>query len=663
MKYHRHMNKIRMRNQLVLLFLGLIILTVSTISIFLINRTRYLLEESSTEVHSRVVKQTAANINSSISSIDNYYQFVLSNRTVLKGLLDEDFGSNSETYDAVIDLKDLMFSLIKSNEGLESALYISKQGTVVVSSGGFFYPDFFQSSLFNQNPYIQDIYSNPSVESWYVDDTLETGSIYYLRGIRNPFGGDTLGVLSFLLKDSFFLDEISSLSSREGGFYICDNQGYIFLHSNPEKTGSYVSLDLKYIERQEPFIIEKGETLFVGYPTENSWFVISEIPKDTLYKDLEKITRWGILISFAFIFFGSFLSLYIANVYTGDLTVLVEAMGKSSPGNLEAISINGSNREIQSLALTYNSMIDKLNKLTVDLKDEIVDKTKVEQALRLLNETLETKVSERTAQLEESLETLKETQTSLIEREKMASLGSLVAGVAHEINTPVGVCITASSHHDSITADINKAFSEKSLTMSAFSSYLEKSKSISSIINTNLGRVATLIRSFKKVSVDQILESKQTIGIKEYIQNIMVSLSPEIKNTDIDIICSDTLILTTYPGALAQIFTNLVMNSQIHGFTNGHRGEIQITIEEKADIINFVYRDNGAGMDEETSKHIFEPFFTTKRAQGGTGLGMHIVYNLVTQQLQGQITCTSIPGFGTTFTLVIPRSTENLQSS
>jgi len=262
--------------------------------------------------------------------------------------------------------------------------------------------------------------------------------------------------------------------------------------------------------------------------------------------------------------------------------------------------------------------------------------------------------------LQESLETLKKTQHQLIQSEKMASLGGLVAGVAHEINTPLGISVTASSFLERKTREIKSLFDENRLKRSDFKKYIEIGLESASSILSNLNRAAELVQSFKQVAVDQAVEEKRVFGLKHYIDEVFISLRPRYKRTDhqITVDCSEMLELNSYPGVIMQVLTNLVMNSLIHGFDGIEKGHISIEIVEQGKKVMIVYSDDGVGMNEEQLSKIFDPFYTTKRGQGGTGLGMHIVYNLVTQSLGGEIECDSSPGQGTVFSIRIPKDAE-----
>lgn len=258
--------------------------------------------------------------------------------------------------------------------------------------------------------------------------------------------------------------------------------------------------------------------------------------------------------------------------------------------------------------------------------------------------------------LQGALENLKTTQDSLVESEKMASLGGLVAGVAHEINTPVGVGMTASSHLSDSTTAFMSHYRDGSMTRSELESFLHVADESSRIIMGNMQRAADLIRSFKQVAVDQSDNVTRSINLKEYVEEVMLSLQPKFKRSKIEVkveIPPDVL-LETQPGAISQILTNLLVNSLTHGFEAEEEGTINISAHEANDKILISYEDNGKGMTEDVRKRIFEPFFTTRRGAGGSGLGMHLLYNLVSQSLHGRVTCKSILGEGARFDIEFP---------
>ena len=260
--------------------------------------------------------------------------------------------------------------------------------------------------------------------------------------------------------------------------------------------------------------------------------------------------------------------------------------------------------------------------------------------------------------LSHALDDLKATQKQLVESEKMAALGGLVAGVAHEINTPVGVGVTAASLLEDRTVAFLKTYQGGQMKRSDLEKYLDTAQQSSSMILNNLHRAAELIQSFKQVAVDQSSEERREFSVKAYLEEILLSLQPKLKKTQhtIEINGDNNLTLESYPGAFAQIVTNLVMNSLLHAYESEEWGQLTFNFEQNGKYLIFQYNDDGKGIPGENLGKIFEPFFTTKRTQGGSGLGLHIIYNLVTQKMGGSIRCESGVGNGTSFIIEVPVS-------
>ncbi|MNR03949.1 Sporulation kinase E [compost metagenome] len=190
--------------------------------------------------------------------------------------------------------------------------------------------------------------------------------------------------------------------------------------------------------------------------------------------------------------------------------------------------------------------------------------------------------------------------------------------------------------------------------------FLMVTQESNAMIQSNLERASSLVRSFKQISVDQSVEMKRTFLLKEYLEGITASLKPALKKTRtyLTVACDEQIQLFTYPGALSQIMTNLVMNSLNHAYGAEEEGHLSIRVIDKPDHIQIAYSDDGKGMTEDVLDRIFDPFFTTSRGQGGTGLGMNIVYNLVTESLNGDIQCSSVVGQGSLFMITIPKEEE-----
>jgi len=305
--------------------------------------------------------------------------------------------------------------------------------------------------------------------------------------------------------------------------------------------------------------------------------------------------------------------------------------------------------------------------------------TRLYQSSNLLN----LQVSERTLELRrekeelnDTLTLLRRTQAQLVESEKMASLGGLVAGVAHEINTPVGNALTVASHLGAQTVDLKAAYTAKTMKRSDLEAYIDSATEAGRIIGTNLERAADLVQSFKRVAVDQASEERRCFLVREYMDEILLSLHARIKKTAVQvrIHCADDLRIETYPGALSQVISNLILNSLLHAYDPDQPGFIDIDIDRHSNTLANLYpykpvrpgpglptghrelivirfRDDGHGIPAEHMDKLFDPFFTTRRNTGGSGLGLNIVYNIVSQTLGGEIECRSEAGKGAEFTI------------
>lgn len=287
--------------------------------------------------------------------------------------------------------------------------------------------------------------------------------------------------------------------------------------------------------------------------------------------------------------------------------------------------------EISILASSFNQMIQRVKQLLLEKE-------------------------QRARELLEANQKLKQTQQQLIAKERLAALGSLTAGIAHEINTPLGISISAASSIKEDTSLISQKFTSGTMKRSELSDFVHTMEDSSSMLLGNLRRAAELVQSFKQVAVDQSSEKQRVFEFKQYLEEVLLQLNPKIKTSKhtINVEGSEYLSIDSYPGAFSQIITNLVLNSLIHAYEPEDSGVILIEFQERNEEFIFIYSDDGNGILPEHLKQIFDPFFTTKRNQGGNGLGLHIVYNLVTQKLLGTIECDSKLDLGTKFTIKMP---------
>lgn len=278
-----------------------------------------------------------------------------------------------------------------------------------------------------------------------------------------------------------------------------------------------------------------------------------------------------------------------------------------------------------------------------------------ERTLRL--DQAKASLEQQNEALNHALTQLQDAQSELVRQEKLASLGRLVAGVAHEINTPLGICVTATSHLVQELKLIKEDLAEGRLDQEGLDVFFDTVDQSLRIMTTNTQRAAALVRSFKQVAVDQSSENIRHFNLAKYVAEVLLSLQPKLKGkpVKVEVDCPADIHLDSFPGAVSQIITNMVVNSLVHGFDGDQRGAIRITGRLDGDHVLFDYSDDGIGMDQHTLAQLFDPFFTTKRGAGGSGLGAHILYNLATGPLGGTIKVTSAPGMGLHYKLRFPR--------
>ncbi|GAC13762.1 ATP-binding protein [Aliiglaciecola lipolytica] len=338
-----------------------------------------------------------------------------------------------------------------------------------------------------------------------------------------------------------------------------------------------------------------------------------------------------------------------------NLVTLVQRISRQRDYKSRAENTNI--KELNILGGAFNDMLDRT-------QHYLQERDNAEMEQQKLHASLEEKVQLRTVALKEAnqelietLEKLHQFQRQMVQNEKMASLGDMVAGVAHEVNTPIGLGVTASTMMLDRLKNIEKEFDAKTLKASTLSKFISEGQENLNIIYRNLNRAAELISSFKQVAVDQTSESNRTFSFSQLMDEILLSMRPKLKKYDhvVTVHCPSDLYIETKAGPINQIMMNLIMNSIIHGFEFIQKGNIDIYVEMITDNkIKIRYVDDGKGIPEHLRKRIFDPFVTTKRGQGGSGLGMHLVYNLITQALNGSITITSEINKGVEFTILFP---------
>jgi PAS domain S-box-containing protein len=259
---------------------------------------------------------------------------------------------------------------------------------------------------------------------------------------------------------------------------------------------------------------------------------------------------------------------------------------------------------------------------------------------------------------EAALRNLRETQNSLIEAEKLAALGRLVAGVAHEVNNPVGISLTVASSLERKTALFTAEVARGDLRRSSLTDFLCAARDASGQLVANLNRAAELITSFKQVAADRNYSDQRMFDLGDLTEQVVLSLRPGLRKHRLTLAvdCEPNLTMNSYPGPYGQVLTNLFLNSVAHAFPDGRAGTVDIKVRASgADYVEIIFADDGCGMSLDVRRRAFDPFFTTRRDQGGTGLGLHIVYSIVTNRLGGRLDLDSEAGRGTRVHIVLPR--------
>lgn len=381
----------------------------------------------------------------------------------------------------------------------------------------------------------------------------------------------------------------------------------------------------------------------------------------TSLADKQAFIKRLIYIMFAFVFFTLVVSFSVSqwlfNRINRPIEKLVEDVSQiAQVKDYKAQLVDQPYKELDILANNINILLRRTDKHILKLDEE-------HQHTLSKNQALEGRLSTRTDALKESnqellstLEKLHQFQGQLVETEKMASLGDMVAGIAHEINTPIGLGVTASSLLADKLKEIKVAFEDKSLKSSQLKKFLNDSDENVAIIFRNLERAAKLISSFKKVAVDQSSAENRTFNVSELLDEILLTLTAKLTKANVEttINCPTDLYINSKPGPINQIIINLILNSIYHAFDGREQGAITINIMTLSDQLHINYCDDGVGIDDSIKAKIFDPFTTTKRGSGGSGLGMHLVYNLITQALDGHISFDDNSTNGVSFDIAFP---------
>ncbi|OQY38226.1 MAG: hypothetical protein B6229_06445 [Spirochaetaceae bacterium 4572_7] len=367
---------------------------------------------------------------------------------------------------------------------------------------------------------------------------------------------------------------------------------------------------------------------YIKFIPELNWMITLNKPVKYIYGSLKIMILALVSILGLVLFIGIFLARRMSFAIIDPLNILLSSTKVIANGNYSRPIPGFKVQEFSQLAESFNIMMS---------------------SIQSSKNNLESEVKKRTSELEKS-------HKHLILTERMAALGGLVAGVAHEINTPIGITVTSASFLGESAERFLDMYNKKELTKSAFLKFCNDTTESTRLILSSSRRASELIRSFKEVAVDQTRGDQREFEICKYTKEVVSSLHHEFKRTNINISVEhkEEIQINSFPGSYAQIITNLLHNSLIHGFETEKSGEIVIDLKKNNGMIFINYRDSGKGILPEHLEKIFDPFFTTKRDQGGSGLGLNIVYNIVTQKLFGDIQCISELGNGTEFHISFP---------
>jgi signal transduction histidine kinase len=384
---------------------------------------------------------------------------------------------------------------------------------------------------------------------------------------------------------------------------------------SPESQDDLLRDEMGLLKTTSSFFPNKENVYLLYYRRFVKWnmILISATEEKSIYKPIDDVTNLFLLFSLGNLLFFIIVAFFLSKRITAPLIKLTSLAKEMANNNLSVRADIKSRDEIGMLAENFNTMVRQLEASTKNLEQ-------------------------------------------LVEAEKMAALGSLVAGISHEINTPIGIGITAVSHLEGLARSTHEQNVKGLLETEKLNRMLEKTVEMSELALRNLQRAGKLVANFKQVAVDQHIEEKCKMNLSEHLYSALLTLKPKLKRSKVTVSIDGPsgLVMVSYPGAIWQVVTNLVLNGILHAFEPDEEGSIKIIFRKVGEQVELSISDNGKGIEEAEVSKIFNPFYTTRRHKGGTGLGLHIVYNIVTQLLKGNIVCSSTLGEGTTFIITLP---------
>lgn len=417
-------------------------------------------------------------------------------------------------------------------------------------------------------------------------------------------------------------DFINQTELRGGRFVIIDSNNTVIFHSGqtevsvPSTTSQFLKDNLDSNRKIQSS--SDGHVLLTYYEYFEpwDWYILAVVDRDIIYQDVYRAI-WlsvgaGLVVLIGSIIIIRRIALMISQPIE-DLTMGTLAM-KNGQYDVRVETSGGG--ELSELAKSFNTMAEEIEDNFIQIRSK---------------------------------------------SESLSLLASFAAGMAHDLKTPIGNSNTLISYLDEEVKKFNEAYQNNQLRKGKFEAFIREMEESIDIMSKNIAQATELVTGYKTVSVDQLNRERRMIDLRSYVNEVLHTLRPKLKTSNITINnnVDDNVITWTYPGAISQILTNLIMNSQIHGFESMEAGQIDISIKKEGGNIVMVYEDNGVGISQENLKKLYDAFFTTKHDKGGSGLGMHIIYNLVKSLLHGRVECESQLGHGVRFTIVFPDEAQN----
>lgn len=458
-----------------------------------------------------------------------------------------------------------------------------------------------------------------------------------IKAVIVPLYNIDYPLLDVQLKVLLTLDYIEYIEVIDQNY---ERSNRIAVGDSSYKTDHFRSIELVYIDSE-------GESLYLGDMI--IYYSISIIKRSAIHDTLINIIpKFLFVLIINILFFTIIQNLIIKHLvsitnYTKKLDLKNNVLDLS----LDRVE---SNDEL-------SAVVDSINVMKNRIYDDFKAIRDIERELNISNRSLTEKVESQGVELDNVVTSLKLTQNKLVESEKLSALKGLIAGITHEINNPLGISITGITFLEDLNRIFLEKYSNNTMKKSDLNEYLLEVSELTLSLHHNIKRAVDLVGNLKKVSSDQTSEERRIFNVNDYINDILVTLRAKLKRTKhtINVDCPVDIVINSIPGALGQVIINLVLNSLLHGFEEVEAGVITIIISEEADNIIFTYRDNGNGIKKEIKEHVFEPFFTTKKGLGGTGLGLQIVYNIITKTLNGYLELISEEDKGVEFIMSIPK--------